>query len=316
MSRAAPRVAVLISGEGSNLQALLDAARAHRLGAEIAVVVSNRAGVQTSHRAKLITNTNVFPVITLQPRSDVVFAGGRMEFRVAATGQRPLGYQWQKNGSVLPNETNASLLFPTVRFADAGNYAVTVSNAIGTVPSSAATLGGNSHGSPAKLLHYRLWSGTLRSGDGGGLWLFLVVQAGLLLLLGAAEYWQIGKRFVQTAMGDYWAVARLLLCGLFVALWGLLVRSRAWPVARVSLSMLFRRKLFWAMYALALMVFLFFFFGQYFMIWAASQLGAMASRSAASEVCSAAGTALAFSAASKAAPPVVLLRQRLPSPLA
>ncbi len=36
--------------------------------------------------------------------------------------------------------------------------------------------------------------------------------------------------------------------------------------------MIFRRKLFWAMYALAVMVFLLFFFGQYLMAWAASQI--------------------------------------------
>ncbi len=52
MSRAAPRVAVLISGEGSNLQALLDAASAGTLGAEIAVVVSNRAAARGLVRAR------------------------------------------------------------------------------------------------------------------------------------------------------------------------------------------------------------------------------------------------------------------------
>jgi phosphoribosylglycinamide formyltransferase-1 len=50
--RAAPRVAVLISGEGSNLQALLDTASAGRLGAEIAVVVSNRAAARGLDRAR------------------------------------------------------------------------------------------------------------------------------------------------------------------------------------------------------------------------------------------------------------------------
>ena len=52
MSRAAPRVAVLISGEGSNLQALLDAARAGTLGADVAVVVSNRAAARGLLRAR------------------------------------------------------------------------------------------------------------------------------------------------------------------------------------------------------------------------------------------------------------------------
>jgi phosphoribosylglycinamide formyltransferase-1 len=52
LSPAAPRVAVLISGEGSNLQALLDAASAGKLGAEIAVVVSNRAAARGLERAR------------------------------------------------------------------------------------------------------------------------------------------------------------------------------------------------------------------------------------------------------------------------
>jgi ABC-type transport system involved in multi-copper enzyme maturation permease subunit len=108
------------------------------------------------------------------------------------------------------------------------------------------------------LLHYRPWSGTLRSGDGSGIGLFIGVQAVLLVLASVAAHWP---------------VARLIACGLFVSLWALVVRSRAWPIARVSLVMLFRRKLFWAMYALALMVFLLFFFGQYIMAWAASQIG-------------------------------------------
>ncbi|GIW79419.1 MAG: hypothetical protein KatS3mg105_1226 [Gemmatales bacterium] len=44
-----------------------------------------------------------------------------------------------------------------------------------------------------------------------------------------------------------------------------------WPVARVSLRMMFRRKLFWGLYALALIIFLMFFFGQYLLAWAESQ---------------------------------------------
>src|SRR5688500_11482596 len=36
-----------------------------------------------------------------------------------------------------------------------------------------------------------------------------------------------------------------------------------WPVARTALWMMFRRKLFWGLYALGMMVFLLFFFGQY-----------------------------------------------------
>lgn len=52
------RVAVLISGRGSNLQALIDAIAAKRLNAELAVVISNRpdaAGLERARQAGLET---------------------------------------------------------------------------------------------------------------------------------------------------------------------------------------------------------------------------------------------------------------------
>ena len=106
------------------------------------------------------------------------------------------------------------------------------------------------------LLHYRPWQGTLATPDGhGSLW-FLAAQAGVLVLI-----WQSSS----------WPAAQLLLCVLFVGMWGLVTKARAWPITRVSLAMIFRRKLFWALYALSLIVFLGFFFGQYLMLWADSQ---------------------------------------------
>jgi len=44
-----------------------------------------------------------------------------------------------------------------------------------------------------------------------------------------------------------------------------------WPIARVSLAMIFRRKLFWGLYALGLLIFFIFFFGQYLLAWAETQ---------------------------------------------
>jgi ABC-2 type transport system permease protein len=51
-----------------------------------------------------------------------------------------------------------------------------------------------------------------------------------------------------------------------------------WPIARVSLWMMFRRKIFWVLYAFALLIFLMFFFGQYMLAWAESQTGEQAVR--------------------------------------
>lgn len=52
MSDASPRIGVLISGRGSNLGALIDAIAEGRLRAQIAVVISNRAGAPGLERAQ------------------------------------------------------------------------------------------------------------------------------------------------------------------------------------------------------------------------------------------------------------------------
>jgi hypothetical protein len=43
------------------------------------------------------------------------------------------------------------------------------------------------------------------------------------------------------------------------------------PILRISLWMIFRRKLFWVLYGFALLIFLMFFFGQYLLAWAEAQ---------------------------------------------
>ncbi len=49
--------------------------------------------------------------------------------------------------------------------------------------------------------------------------------------------------------------------------------ASVWPVARTALGLIFRRKLFWALYALGLMFFLLFFFGQYLLAYVQTQVG-------------------------------------------
>lgn len=46
-----------------------------------------------------------------------------------------------------------------------------------------------------------------------------------------------------------------------------------WPIARVALMSLFRKWMFWIIYALGLLIFLLFFFGQYLLSWALTQAG-------------------------------------------
>src|SRR5262249_39683780 len=47
-----------------------------------------------------------------------------------------------------------------------------------------------------------------------------------------------------------------------------------WPIARVGLGLLFRRRLFWFLYVLGLLIFLLFFFGSYLLDWVETQVPA------------------------------------------
>jgi hypothetical protein len=92
---------------------------------------------------QLQTNPDQAPTISQQPRSHTRFlagAGGgtNVTFRVVAVGASPLAYQWQRMGTNLPGETSTSLTLTNAGAAEAGDYRVFVSNAIGTTTSSNA----------------------------------------------------------------------------------------------------------------------------------------------------------------------------------
>jgi subtilisin-like proprotein convertase family protein len=81
------------------------------------------------------------PIIITQPRDLSVSAGSRAEFSVTAVGAPPLSYQWYANRlNLIPDATNSSLIIPSARTADEGNYSVVVSNPQGQVRSSSAIL--------------------------------------------------------------------------------------------------------------------------------------------------------------------------------
>ena len=59
---------------------------------------------------------------------------------MTAAGTAPLGYQWQFSGTNLAGATGSSLTLSNVQPAQAGNYAVQVTNAYGLAISSNALL--------------------------------------------------------------------------------------------------------------------------------------------------------------------------------
>ena len=84
------------------------------------------------------------PAITVQPAGQSVFAGVTVTFQVSAiwaAGTPPLRYQWRKDGTALPGQTNAAVRLAGVAASHAGNYTVIVSNFAGrSATSLVATL--------------------------------------------------------------------------------------------------------------------------------------------------------------------------------
>ena len=80
------------------------------------------------------------PSILVQPASQTVAVGQSATFSVTAAGLPPLSYQWRFNNAPLAGATNAILTLLGVQTANAGNYAVWVSNVGGLVLSSNAAL--------------------------------------------------------------------------------------------------------------------------------------------------------------------------------
>ena len=109
-----------------------------QVGGSYRVVVTNASGAQTSGSAMLTVMTT--PSISNQPVSLTIVAGSPANFSVSATGGGTLTYQWRFTGTNLDGETSSSLAIPSAQLAQAGDYSVTVSNAVGFAVSDVATL--------------------------------------------------------------------------------------------------------------------------------------------------------------------------------
>jgi sugar lactone lactonase YvrE len=72
-----------------------------------------------------------------QPQSQVIATGSSLMLAVTATGPN-VGYQWRKDGSVIPGATTNRLYLSNTTAADAGSYSVLLSNGIGVSISTPA----------------------------------------------------------------------------------------------------------------------------------------------------------------------------------
>ena len=102
------------------------------------VLVFNPAGSVISANASL---TLRYPAdLITQPASVAARLGNNVTIGVTAFSGEPLGYQWRKNGVIIPGANSRDLILPNVQFSDEADYTVVISDNIRPLTSTPARL--------------------------------------------------------------------------------------------------------------------------------------------------------------------------------
>lgn len=123
-------------------------AEAH--GSEAAFLATN--ATNSSVLLALDTAAAAIPVITYQPLSRTLEAGSPVSFTALASGEG-ISWQWNKNGSPIPGETQNVLSFSGISSADGASYTATATNSLGSATSNPAVLTlENAYGHPPQII--------------------------------------------------------------------------------------------------------------------------------------------------------------------
>jgi len=82
----------------------------------------------------------IAPTIITQPTNQSIQVGNTLVFSVSCTGDMPFAFQWYKNDVAIQGQAGASLSIASVAESDAGSYTVKITNAGGSVTTTAAVL--------------------------------------------------------------------------------------------------------------------------------------------------------------------------------
>ncbi|MDI1251189.1 MAG: immunoglobulin domain-containing protein, partial [Lacunisphaera sp.] len=104
------------------------------------LTVSNAWGATTSPAISVSVGAATAPAIFGLPAGQVVAYGNSIGLNPSVTGSAPISYQWSKDGQPIAGATSSSYYKSAATTADSGVYALTASNAQGTVTSSGITV--------------------------------------------------------------------------------------------------------------------------------------------------------------------------------
>jgi hypothetical protein len=106
------------------------------------VVTAANSGGSTTASLSITVGPPTAPIITGQPTDTSVFVGETATFRVVATGDGSLGYQWKKNGTPIAGANSSAYTTPLQTLAENGStYTSVVSDGLGRMTvSQPATL--------------------------------------------------------------------------------------------------------------------------------------------------------------------------------
>lgn len=141
----ATNVAAIAGGESHSLVLKADGTVVawganHSGQASVPPGLSNVVAIAGGAYHSLAIQNDGAPFISRQPLNQSAYSGTVARLTVGATGNSPLSYRWQKDGTNLLLSASGILAIPNVQAGNAGVYTVTVTNQNGTVTSSNAIL--------------------------------------------------------------------------------------------------------------------------------------------------------------------------------
>ncbi|HWY30710.1 MAG TPA: immunoglobulin domain-containing protein, partial [Candidatus Acidoferrum sp.] len=80
------------------------------------------------------------PGIAVEPQSQTAPAGSSLTLTVTASGTPPFNYQWWNSSGAIPDATNAIYTLNPAETNESDNYTVTITNALGSITSSVASV--------------------------------------------------------------------------------------------------------------------------------------------------------------------------------